>query len=366
MFEVVIVRSNSIVFDPRVRKISRSLNKRYSTFILGWNREGLSKETTSDFFTNLRLFNLRAPFGKRILLFYLPLFWIWVFFNLIIIRPKVVHACDLDLVAPCYLYKIIFRKKLVFDVFDRYAMTYVPPRHRSLYAFITYLEEFFSGRSDVLVNVSERLLGTFRKRPPKCSIIMNCAEDQPIERIRGKSIDLKIFHAGGIRRTRGLEQLAASVKDLSNVELVIAGRVVHEELKREILSVSNVKYKGILSPDDLLSLEAQSDACVAFYDPKDPINEFSIGNKLFESMMLGLPIITNVAPEIIAEVSNGFVVNYNDENQIKRAIVTLRDDLNLRQRLGDNARAAFVKKYNWGLMEQELYRLYDQLLADKK
>jgi hypothetical protein len=33
----------------------------------------------------------------------------------------VVHACDLDVILPCYVYKKLFRKKLVFDILDRYA-----------------------------------------------------------------------------------------------------------------------------------------------------------------------------------------------------------------------------------------------------
>ena len=366
MSNVVIVRSNSLLYDPRVRKISRSLNKRYSILLLGWNREGLPRSMTDNFFADLRLFDLRAPFGRRSLLLYLPLFWIWIFFNLIREWPSVVHACDLDLILPCYIYKLIFRKKLVFDVFDRYAMTHVPPKHKRLYSLVTSLEEFYSQRSDVLVNVSERLQWSFKKRPSRCAVIMNCAEDYWIERVRSDSDKLHILHSGGIRRTRGLEQLTTAIKGLSNVQLYIAGRVVNEDLKHEILAVSNVKYKGILSQEEVFAMEAQCDVSVALYDPTDPINKFSIGNKLFESMMLGLPIITNVSAEIVNEVGNGFVVNYNDIDQIRKTIVTLRDNPKLREQLGNNARKAFLQKYNWAIMEEKLYEFYDDLVAEKK
>lgn len=364
--EVVIVRSNSLIYDPRVRKISKTLHKKYSILVLGWNREGVKKKIVQDFYRNARLFEMKAPFGRRTLILYLPIFWTWVFLNLIRSQPKIVHACDLDLVLPCYVYKLLFRKKLVFDVFDRYAMTYVPPKNKRLYAFITSLEEFFSFRSDLLVNVSEKLQGTFHKKPTKCAIIMNCAEDHLTTRIRPQSSKLQIIHSGGIRRTRGLEELTAAISDIPDVELIIAGRVVHEDLKNEILKVSNVRYLGILSPEDLISLESQCDVCVAFYDPKDPINEYSVGNKLFESMMLGIPIITNVAAEIVTEVNNGFIVNYSDVDQIKKVILSLRDDVVLRHKLGENARKAFLKKYNWSAMEHELYRYYDELLAEEQ
>src|SRR5436853_5230862 len=117
MVDVVIVRSSSVTHDPRVRKIFLSLRK-YSTSILGWNREAKVISTT-DFGENaLELFGMKAPIGKTTLIAFIPFFWIWIFFKLIMLRPKIVHACDFDTVQPSYMYKILFRKKLVFDIFD--------------------------------------------------------------------------------------------------------------------------------------------------------------------------------------------------------------------------------------------------------
>lgn len=365
LVDVIIMRSNSIIYNPRVRKISKSLSKKYPVLVLGWNREGLPREQINKFFVDLKLFQLRAPFGKPTLLLRLPLFWIWIFTKLVTYRPKVVHACDLDIILPCYIYKLIFRKKLVFDVCDRYAMAYVSPKHKRLYEFVNSLEEWFSSKADVLVNVSEKLLKTFKKKPSCCPVIMNCAEDRAIVRAESRSNFLRIVHSGGIRRTRGLEQITSAIKDLNNVELYIAGRVVHKDLGQEILSMPNVKYEGLLSPEKVLDLEAACDVSVAFYDLRDPINEYSMGNKIFEAMMLGLPVITNVAPEIISEANNGFLVDYNNVDQIKKVILTLRDNLDLRTQLGKNGRTAFLRKYNWSQMEKELYNFYDTLLCER-
>jgi glycosyltransferase involved in cell wall biosynthesis len=40
----------------------------------------------------------------------------------------------------------------------------------------------------------------------------------------------------------------------------------------------------------------------------------------------------------------------------------LRDDPKLRKRLGENGRKAYLEKYNWDIMEQKLYKIYDELL----
>jgi glycosyltransferase involved in cell wall biosynthesis len=84
-------------------------------------------------------------------------------------------------------------------------------------------------------------------------------------------------------------------------------------------------------------------------------------NKLFEAMMCSVPIITNVAQEIVNETSCGILVEYN-KDKIKEAIVMLRDNPELCKRLGNNGRDAFLKKYNWDVMEKKLYKIYEELL----
>jgi glycosyltransferase involved in cell wall biosynthesis len=364
---MVLVKSNSIIYDPRVGKIVRSLSKKYSTLVLGWNREGVSKKIINDYIVDLKLFNMRAPFDKPFLVAYFPFFWIWILIKLFTCRPKVVHACDLDAVIPCYIYKIIFRKKLVFDVFDRYAMTKIPPKFKTLYSLVDLLEEIFAGKADVLINVSEKLLRTFKRKPKVCPIIMNCPEDFTTDRAKSEKEQkddgvLTIVHTGGIWKTRGLENIVTAIKDLKDVELIIAGRVMDIELQDQILKLSNAKYEGILMHKEALNLEARADAMVGLYDLKVPINNFSMGNKLFEAMMLGVPIITNVAAELVNEVDCGIMVDYNNINQIKQAVISLRDNIDLRRKLGTNGRKAFIQKYNWTIMEQQLHKIYDNLL----
>jgi len=78
--------------------------------------------------------------------------------------------------------------------------------------------------------------------------------------------------------------------------------------------------------------------------------------------MFGLPVITNLTPELIHETDCGVLVDYNDINQIRSAVLRLRDDAELRNRLGNNARKAFEQKYSSRIMEKELYQVYDSPL----
>jgi glycosyltransferase involved in cell wall biosynthesis len=377
LVKVAVARSaNSVIYDPRVKRIIKSLNKRYSVTALGWDRDGLPKSKLDDFIVELKLFRLKTSFWKptlprmflRLVVFF-PLFWAWLFINLAIQRPDVVHACDLDTVFPCYIYKKIFQKRLIFDVFDRYAMVFVPAKFKRSFAIVNWLEELLSNKADALVIAGgQKVLDTFRKKPKLCAVILNCPEDyipdkkKELIAISGKEA-LNLVYTGGIRRGRALENLVSIINSLNCVNLVIAGPIMDKELFAQIEHNPVVKYNGVFEPSEALALEKSSDVMIALYDSSVSWNKITLPNKLFEAMMCGIPIITNIATELVKETKCGVIVkNYDDVDEIRKAIISLRYDDELRKFLGDNGRKAFVQKYNWHIMEKKLYDLYDVIM----
>ena len=364
---MVIIRSNSIVIGntPRVSKIARSLSKKYSTLVLGWNREGISEELVKDFKPKLELFNLRAPVGKTSLIFYMPLFWSWIFFELVKNRPDIVHGCDLDTALPCYLYRKIFRKKFVFDICDRYAMSYVPVKFSIMYGLVNSIEELFGKKADFVITVSEKLISSFRKKPKKYAIIMNCPEDNATAFNHARPDEpggkLTIAYTGKIRKHRYLENICIMLEDLENVRVKTAGLIIDQDVFTMMQNTPHIEYKGVLQAEDALALEGSCDVILAMYDPALPEYSISMPNKLFESMMFGIPIITNIAKEIVEQTGCGVFVNYGDDSQIANTIINLRDNLAERQKLGRNGRRAFVEKFNWTAVEKELFLIYDNL-----
>ena len=361
MAEIAIIASNSILRHPRIWKIANSLKKKYETSAFGWNREGISSQDINRYIVSLSLCGIKAPFGKPTLVLYYPIFWSWVFFKLLANRPSVVHAIDLDTLLPCSLYKVILRKKLVYDVHDRYA-GYVPPKHIPLYKVINELEELLAKQANVLVTVSDKVQNTFRLRPKHCAIIMNFSEDYNLNKSKSEDDILTLVYTGLICKDQGLEIVRAAIEGLDGVRLVLAGRVADKELLDKMTEASNVKYVGLLERTDSLKLEASSDAMVVLYDLQYRKNQLSSPNKIFEAMMCGIPLITNMEVNLVREIECGIPVKY-DKDQVRDAIIKLRDDSELRNRLGNNGRKAFVEKYNWDNMENKLYQIYSNLLT---
>jgi glycosyltransferase involved in cell wall biosynthesis len=385
MIDVAFVRSNSVIHDARAIKILRSLTKRYSTLILGWNREGynfseisglkneLSGKPDGNCDIHIIVLRLQAPIAKQSLysyasmLIYFPIFWGWILFNLLKYRPKIVHACDLDTMLPCYIYKIIVRGRLVFDVFDRYAMTFIPINFKILHKFVNKVEEFFCEKADVLIAVGEDILSTFQKRPARCTIIRNYAEDHSLD-TSNKTEDgpLVLEYAGPVTRGRGLENMALAIRDMDNVQFYIYGPLVDKKLLTNLLITKKVIYMGFLPNEDYYIRLCSADALIALYDPEGDLQQksynLSTHNKTFEAMMCGIPIITNVSSDLVKTINYGIIVDYNDITEIKNAILLLRDNPNLRKQLGRNGRQAFLDKYNWEIVEKELLMLYKDLL----
>jgi glycosyltransferase involved in cell wall biosynthesis len=373
MTDVVLVKSDPIRNQSSIRAIQiiKSLSKKYSTVALGWNRQLKPLELTSENI-NLQLFNLKAPYGydqygTLRLIVYFPIFWMWVFIKLCVHRPKAIHACDLATILPCYIYKILFRRKLIFDILDRYGMTYIP-RNRNvlfnlLYSLVNSLEEIFAKNSDVLIAVSDKIFLTFRKKPTICVTIMNCPEDGLVNKSQLESNVFKMLFTGAIRTGRGLETVSRIITNMKDTELIVTGKIKDMKLHDKISGIPNIKYYGFLDRNKLLDIEASSDVMLALYDLNlQRQYEYGMANKVLEAMMCGLPIITNISHDLVNDTKCGLTVEYENVEQIKEAIITLRDNPELRRLYGSNGRKAFLEKYNWAKMEQKLFQTYDHLL----
>ena len=93
--------------------------------------------------------------------------------------------------------------------------------------------------------------------------------------------------------------------------------------------------------------------------------EGTLGNtKLFEYMEAGLPVICSnnkLWKEIINKYNCGIAVNPNNKEEIKDAIVALKDNPDKAKIMGENGRKAIENEYNWLTQEKKILLLYDNL-----
>lgn len=67
---------------------------------------------------------------------------------------------------------------------------------------------------------------------------------------------------------------------------------------------------------------------------------------------------------IVCEEDCGLVVDANNVEEIRNAIIKLRDNPELCKEFGANARKAYEQRYIWEIMEQRLVDLYRELIGE--
>ena len=83
--------------------------------------------------------------------------------------------------------------------------------------------------------------------------------------------------------------------------------------------------------------------------------------------MCGKPYIvaegTSTADKVLRE-NCGLVVDANNTEEIRSAIINLKNNPELCRQLGVNARKAYEQRYSWQIMEQRLVNLYQELTQE--
>lgn len=367
--KVIFLRSSSLALDPRANKETTSLAKNnYQVIVLAWDRENIFPPLeTKDSGATIKRFKLPAPYGKTTVPLFLPLFWSWAILQLLILKPDIIHACDLDTAVPAYFYKLILKRKVyfIFDVFDRYAMAYVPQQHKILYDFVNLIEELFASKADILITVSERFLRTFQRFRIRSSVIIqNTPSREEIEKVikKAKPNHNRNFRIYIPHITKETLVLKRAVDKIPNVEILITGRVMSSQIAREVLSSPHVKYFGITSHEKALEVENSADLIAIIYDPSVPLSQYRLAgcNRLFEAIMLKKPIITNIKDKIVVDkLSRCIIVDY-DSKSITNAVTTVIQHSTEEKEI-DNTWYSIDEKYCWEATEQLLVKSYGLL-----
>jgi glycosyltransferase involved in cell wall biosynthesis len=371
--KVTLVRARAI--DPAVNKVAKTLSEHgYDVKLLVWDRQNTLTVKGDEEYTICK-FGFKAPYDKLTVVFYFPIWWIYEFFFLLKDKCNVIHACDLDTLIPAIPAKLIKRVPLCYTIYDFYANN-LPNGHfqvvrRLIRSLVARVEKFGIGFTEILFLVDEARYEEVRgARINKLAYIYNSPPDyfdaNQAKEPGKAAAEMSVFYAGVINRSRGLQFVASSVQDIDGVRLILAG-AVHDEvfLKNSVLTSRKIQYLGWLpSYEDVIKRTSEADILFRLSDPRIPKTKYESPNKLFEAMMCGKPIIVSDGSsmaDIVRKENCGLVVPYGDVDAIKEAILKLKNNPKLCQKLGQNGRRAYENRYSWQIMEKRLLDSYRQL-----
>ena len=369
---ILIIRSNPVAPDPRVEKVARALVKSgYQVTVICWARfPGLPQTETRDGYRIIRM-EILANFGTglanlpNLLKWQIKEFlWLWKHRH----EFDIYHACDFDTVLPALFHKILFGKKLVYDIFDFYA-DHLRKTPRWVKWLIRKVDLYVVNASDGVILVDdarkEQIAGS---RPQNLVVVYNSPEDLPDQTLAKPKKQsenqylLNIVYVGLLQIERGLFELLRIMDKHPDWVLHLAGFGGDEQaIEQKATELPNVRYHGRIDYTRALELGFKADVFYALYDPMNPNHKYASPNKVFEAMMLGKAIVvardTNV-DKVVQAFDCGIVVDYNDIQDIESGLVSLAVDEAARLEMGKNARKAYETDFNWEIMEERIKNLY--------
>ena len=209
----------------------------------------------------------------------------------------------------------------------------------------------------------------------KCIVIPCCVQTERIlitpeiqsiaENIRkeyaGKTIS---FSAGRLVPYKGFKYLieASEYLDDDFAVLIAGSGVLNDELRQQSRTHSKVRLLGRISDSELNAYYLAADL-IAF--PSITKNE-AFGIALAEGMYFGKPAVTFTIPGSGVNYVNldgvtGIECPNMDVKAFAQAMMTLKNDHQLRKTLGENARQRVIQNFMYSTFKEKINRLIDEL-----
>jgi len=357
--------------DVRLKKELETLKKNgYEVELIIWERSWPIEIDTA---VDIKSLKIDVPVGNVKTLLYFPIWWTFMIYWLFKLNWDAVHTVNFDTFIFSFIIAKLKGKPVVYDIFDYYGDV----MHGFIRPVVVALDNFTMKFSDVIIIADDSRINQLARNIKNRIITINNSPDdfyfrKNIEKEGINRGEFVIFLGGKITKQRGTDIIISAVKEMDDVKLIIKGFCSEAEYKdylvNETRSMKNVDmYLGGVPYHEIIDKTIQCDLTLALYDPTFPNNVYASPNKLFEAMASGNPIIVNENTSMASIVSDencGIVVPYNDIEATKNAILKIKNDPDLKNKLGNNGRNAYLSKYNWNVMEKRLVDVYDSILTN--
>lgn len=377
--KIIFLRASDIHREPRAEKEIGILLDDYKIEVLCWDREGKFSKTENKNGYLIHRCQIKGRYGSGLKNVFPMIKWqIYEFFWLMKNQFDAVHVCDFDVYLPALAAAKLKRKKIVYDIFDFYGEMIVAPR--LLKNFIKKIDAFLTQFADGVIVTDENRINKIKELNLKRAIVIYNTPPDFYDKFYKNIEDKKktdvftMAYIGLIEKGRGCDILLQMAAEIPNTNFIFGGFSIYESdeiLKKKMENIPNVIFLGRVFPyEKTLEMLSKCDAMFALYDPSAPMHKYSSANKVFESMMLGKPIVVaenTGMDKIVEKHKTGLIVEYGDKEQIKQAILKLiglkKDGNNF---YGDNGRKAYLNVFNIKIMKERMLKFYAEILEPQK
>jgi glycosyltransferase involved in cell wall biosynthesis len=372
---VVFSVTNCICHDQRVQKMASVVTGLGCDVTIIGRRSGDCCDVNK---LKLKTIRFRMIF-RRGFLFY-AFFNIHLFFSLLFGKYNLLVANDLDTLLPNYLVSKIRKIPLVYDSHEYF--TGVPEiQNRPLVKWVwkTIEKSVFPHLKSVMT-VSDSIADKYSEEYGIMPVtVRNCADSS--EGIRSFTRDelgigsdnlVVILQGTGINADRGGEELIEAISITDRVVLFVLGSGDQLPLLKSKVSelgiTEKVRFIPTLPWNEMMKYTKSADAGISPDKDTNLNYRFSLPNKLFDYISAGIPVIAGSLTEvkkIIEKNDCGIIIPEITSQEISNALIKLRDDRHLLDKLKQNSDKA-SELLNWEKEKKIVIEFYSKILPSIK
>lgn len=182
------------------------------------------------------------------------------------------------------------------------------------------------------------------------------------------NVEKIVLYQGLLADDRCIEEIIASAEYYGDsVKLVIIGDGFGrwKNYYQKSGTFKNVLILRYMNYNELINYTASADIGILLYRNTCRNNYYCAPNKLYEYMMMGLPIITCNYPgliEIVEKNEIGLCINPESPREIADAVNKLTTDFELYNKMSNNCLHLVKTRFNWETEFEKLHQFYKDLL----
>ena len=334
-----------------------------------------------------------VPKGAFRLLFHLPLLYLKIINRLRKRDFDVIHCTHIMFLPLMVFWGRLRGAKTIYDAYEFHLQETadrLPKPLRWLVPLLRRLEELLVQNVDGVLTIDSHdneLERRYRARNNNVASLYNVPDlDYPLDenkldclhqRYLGRQI---VLYIGGISVIKGalqaIEGLNLVAQKMPNVLFMFVGMFHGQtesafwERVRSNKLEENVEFISWLPYNEMLHYVAISKVGLALHQPISRYHMLGKGNgrKFFTYMQFGIPI---VAPEfgelaqVVRDERCGLLIDTTDAREIADAITYLLENPEDAKTIGERGKKAIREKYNWGIEQQKLIEVYQNVERKK-
>jgi glycosyltransferase involved in cell wall biosynthesis len=238
---------------------------------------------------------------------------------------------------------------------------------------IYYYEKRMAKKADYIITVNELLIKKFNKYNKNTALVPNypVLKDEKITKEYGEKPTF--IYVGGLREDRGILKILEAIEcTKSDNKYVFVGRVEDDvfyekmqEFIKKRLTGEDITFTGNIPHAKVFEFLKKADAGFVLLQPTNWRYMNAEPIKLFEYMISETAVIASDFPimkKIIDGADCGYTIEPNDVKKIAEIIDKVSNDREKAKEMGRRGLEKVKTKYNWSIVEKELYRVYDSII----